>query len=178
MRKMLPLLAVAILLVGFAGVFAVTQADREAKTPAVTKASSPTVGEFLVRYARTMRLAGESSTPEQALMALQAAGVLGSARWDLHAALTEGAVVRISETMMLGLESENRDRAFSRRQTDTFFEVFNPVLENGQLGDPNNPFILLEAAGHDVGHPRNPKAADPRERGKGKKLGLSPHFPF
>ncbi len=161
MKRVLPLVAVALLLIGFAGVFAVDKPI--------------TVGDFALRYAKALRLAGEGSTPDQALEALRAAGVLNAEKLRLDARLTEGDVVLISESMNLGIATDNPEREFSLSQTDTFFEVFGSALT---LDTMNSELVLTpEEDAHKV-KTRNPNAADPRLRGKGKKKGLSAHFPF
>ncbi len=182
MKRVLPLVAVAILLIGVAGVFAVSQANQQAQARA--SAIAPPTGEFIVRYARAMRLAGETTTPIQALEALRAAGAMGDEELNLDSPLTEGDVVRISEKMKLDLSTESPGREFSRRQADVFFEVFEPVLAHGRIGEAGNMLLLTQGdALAQNNKERNPNAANPLEKGsergqERKRRGLSPHFPF
>lgn len=136
------------------------------------------VGEFLVQYAQTMRLAGENTTAEVALAALLAAGAIADGTFELKAPLSEGDLVRITNSMNLGISTDKPDRLFTKAQVLTFFTFFAPVLQNGRIGDPNNLLLLGVGNGCPPAcNPNNGKGADPRTRGKGKKEGLSNHFP-
>ena len=125
MRRVLTLVAVGILFFGVAGVFSVAQTGIRAGQEEVT-AGLP-IGDFLVRYAQATGLAGDSATPEQAFANLQAAGLI-SGDWSLEGALTEGDVVRISESMQLGIATESPDQKLSSDKVDTFFQVYGSAL--------------------------------------------------
>lgn len=141
-------------------------------------ADTPSVGEFLVQYAQTMRLAGESATADVALAALLAAGAVADRTFELKAPLSEGDVVRITSSMNLGISTEKPDQPFTKAQVLTFFTIFAPVLQNGHIGDPNNLLLLGVGSGCPPAcNTHNGKGADPRTRGKGRKEGLSNHFP-
>lgn len=177
MRRVLPLFAVGLLLVGLVGVFAVTHA-----TGSKVAYDTPSIGEFVARYAQSVGLAGDRTSPEEALGALRASGLVGTSPVSLDSRLTEGAVVRLTESANLGISSRNPTREFSRAQTNTFFSVFSSSLQGVALGSNGNG----KGRGTDASvstcppltNPNNCKGVDPRTRGKGKKKGISNHFPF
>ena len=184
MRRVLPLFAVGLLLVGIVGVFSVTQA-----TGGKLAGDTPTVGEFVVRYARTVGLAGDRTSAEDALGALRASGMVGTSPVSLDSRLTEGDVVRLTSSANLGIASRNASKEFTRVQTNTFFSVFGTSLKGS--GGAGTVGASLNNPGHDkkdttIGtndcppdtNPNSCKGVDPRTRGKGKKKGLSNHFPF
>jgi len=147
--------------------------------------AGPTVGEFAVRLAQQLKLLGEIATPDQAVAALRTTGVLDSEPLNVRKPLTEREVVRMTSTLKLGLTTQNPDRRFSSAQTDTFFTVFSPAFQQGGSGRIVGTESLVGARalaaassimnGSRPPHDRN--GADPRTKGKGKKKGLSAHFP-
>ena len=104
MRRTLPLIAVAILIIGLAGVMAVSQPYQRGET--IRGTEPPTVGEFVARYAHTLGHAEEACTPERALGILLAAGVIGDGIDMLDSPLTEEDVRRICDHMTLSLRSD------------------------------------------------------------------------
>jgi hypothetical protein len=177
MRRLLPLVAVGILLVGFVGVLCVTQATNRSPT----SAEAPTNGEFVRGFAQSIGLANQSTSPSQALVTLRAGGMLGSEPINLDAPLTEGLVARLSQGVKLAVATNNPDREFSRIEANTYFSVFGTALAGSSTGGTGTTPGMVNGSmfqPDDVDHERNPNAADPRERGKGKKVGLSNHFPF
>src|SRR6266571_1978961 len=192
-RRVLPLFAVGLLLVGLVGVFSVTQATSTSKS-AGARLDTPTVGEFVVRYARAVGLAGDRSTPEEALGALRASGLVGTSPVSLDARLTEEDVVRLTERMNLGIASESPTKEFSRLQTNTFFSTFGSSLKNpgtnknnsnangsGNGNSGSNGSLHGNKEGQENQNcgpnSNNGNGTDPRCRGNGTKIGLSNHFP-
>jgi hypothetical protein len=177
---------------GVAGGYAITQAKLQAGVQA--EPAAPTVGEFAVRLASQMKLTKEVATPEQALTALRAAGLVGGEPLNLGAPLTESTVVRLTNPLKLGLTTQSPDRQFSREQTNTFFSVFAGALRQGAgrtsgAGSLGGVRALAAASsimngseppddgGQGAGPCGDSKGANPCERGRGKKKGLSPDDP-
>jgi len=179
---------------GVAGGYAITQAKLSAGVQA--EPAAPTVGEFALRLASQMKLTNEVATPEQAIAALRTAGLMDREPLNLGAPLTERAVVRLTNPLKLGLTTQNPDRGFSREQTNTFFSVFAGTLRQGSgrtrgvgsLGGVQALWVASSimngsepAADDDGGEGADPcgddHGANPCERGRGKKIGLSPSDP-
>ena len=183
MRRVTPLVTAVALLLGVAGGYAITQSKLSAGAKAEPVA--PTVGEFAVRLASKMNLSSEVSTPEQALAALRAAGVVSGEPLNLGAPLTESAIVRLTSPLKLGLTTQSPDRKFSREQTDTFFSVFSGTLRKGvgkTSGTQSLGGVRVLAAASTILNGSEPpddggQGADPLTKGKGKKKGLSPGDP-
>ena len=183
MRRVTPLLTAALFLVGVMGGYATTQGEQPAGVQAMT--TTPTAGEFAVRLAQKMKLVGEAATTEQAVAALRTAGLLDREPLNAGAPLTEREVVRMTSTLKLGLITQSPDRHFSIEQTDTFFTVFGSALQQSGVGRIDATGSLggaraLAAASsimNGSGPPHDRNGADPRTKGKGKKKGLSAHFP-
>lgn len=169
------LIGAGILLIGAAGAVAVSPAEPQAS--AGVQGDAPLVGDFLVGYARAMGLVGEKATPEQALSALRAMGVVGADPVNLTGRLTEGDVVRISRKH-LKVTTTAPERAFSSAQVKEFFDVFGGEIRQISRGDDRGALSrgVSRAAAGVVERP--PQAADPATKGKGKHKGLSDHFPF
>ncbi|HET9481014.1 MAG TPA: hypothetical protein VFP98_04590 [Candidatus Polarisedimenticolia bacterium] len=143
----------------------VTPGDRQGGLAA---AEQPTVGDFITRYAQTMNLA-QDPTQEEALALLRGAGLIGAEEIDLSAPVTEGLVVDVSVRSGLAISSRSPEKPISSRQMNRYFSAFGSKIAGG-------PQWGAFAAGENAVRP--PNAADPRTKGRGKKKGLSPHFPF
>lgn len=175
MTKKFSFLAGVLLAAGAAATFAVPRID-SLKPQAAAPPGAPTVGDFVLRYATTMALAGASARPEEARAALRKAGALGPEALDLSAPLTEGDVVRISGGQ-LRITTQTPDRAFSQARFSEFFEVFGPDLREAarRRNDPSlsKGSLPIEPAAL-VGDDFNPGKGG---KGKGKGKGHSPHEP-
>jgi len=181
MKRTLPLIAVGLLLAGIVGVVAATQANSR---KAVN--DTPTVGEFVRMYARSVGLAGERTSAEDSLGALRTSGMIGTSPLSLDSRLTEGDVVRLTTGANLGISTQNASREFTRAQTNTFFSVFKSSL-SGPPAQGITPVGSSSITGSVVNtidsdcpsgtNPNNCIGTDPRDTGKGKKVGLSNHFP-
>ncbi|HET6373350.1 MAG TPA: hypothetical protein VFG76_08585 [Candidatus Polarisedimenticolia bacterium] len=188
MKRVLPLVTAGLLLAGGAAGFAVTGGGQQ--VPNRRELIAPTIGEFVLQYARTARLVGSDATADQALEALRATGMIGREPVALSAPLTERDVVQLTRNLKLGLATQSPDRRFSREQADTFFSVFGSVLAGGKGGKIHGEGILAGTAStsgsggqdandddDDHGDDDFNNGADPRTKGKGKKKGLSPDDP-
>ncbi len=178
MKRAIPFVAAAALLVGSAPGRVVGAATGSA--PPIVQ-EGPSVGEFVLRYAQSMRLVPGEATPDQAVAALRKAGALETSPIVMSAALTEADVVRVSKGLKLGLTTRAPERRFTRDQVDTFFAVFGPALAKGQPGRPGNAALLAGGLSADAGSDGDDDdddfgdGADPLTKGKGKKKGLSPN---
>ncbi len=186
-KRALVLVVSGALLLWAAAGFAISSSQ---PAPTRTSSTAPTVGDFVVDYATTMRLVSSGATQEQALAALRAAGVLGAQRIDLTAPLTERDVVLLSGAMNLGLTTRHPDRVFTQEQSDLFFDVFGRALREGRAGKLNTG-LLGGAAGtgsgglldgdddddDDGSMPEEKPGTDPRDN-PGRKKGISTNFPF
>jgi hypothetical protein len=175
MSRNVLVLSVALLAAGAAGAYAVPRADAPEAAVAAPASDRPTVGDFVLRYASALGMAGPGARSEDARAALRKAGAIGPESLDLSAPLTEGDVIRLSGKQ-LKITTNAPERAFSQERFAEFFDVFGPDLRqiarrrneaglsmNGLVGDP-----AALVPGED-----NPG----KGRGKGKGKGTSPHEP-
>ena len=129
----------------------------------IASAAEITVGGFLQEIARTKKLATTDAATAQA--AIRAAGV-DLPPLVLDRPLTEGDVAAISRSLGLRVTTTRPDAPFDGGRVDDFLATFGPTIAKPQGEDPPGPY------------PRPDGAADPAEKGKGKKKGLvSPSDP-
>lgn len=120
-------LAIGIFAVGAAVTLAVPRSAPGGQA-AGNLSSGPTVGDFVLKYAGALGLAGQSSNPEEARGALRKAGIIGTEPLDLGAPLTEGDVVRLSRSQ-LRVTTASPERLFTYKKVAEFFDVFGPDLK-------------------------------------------------
>lgn len=174
MSRRMSMLAVVVLAAGVAGALAVPGID-SLKSATVQSPDGPTIGDFVLRYATTMGLAGEGTKADDARAALRKAGALGPEPLDLSAPLTEGDVIRISGRQ-LRITTQSPERSFSQARFTEFFDVFGPDLREAARRR-NDPALSKG------GLPIEPAALVPDDfdpgkgKGKGKGKGPSPHEP-
>ena len=85
-------------------------------------ASDATVGEFVIKLAKSRNLAATDAGI--AGNSLRGIGVRISSDLDYSARLTEGDVTRLSRSMGLNVTTTTPDNSFSTVQVDTFFATF------------------------------------------------------
>jgi len=102
----------------------------------IAVAGTVTVGEFLVRYARAMRLPVATTAGQEEILAeLKDRGLI-AAEEPVDRALTEGDVVRFASRAGLRLTTLDAERLFPTAKVDSFFDTFGGVLGNPDVTAP------------------------------------------
>jgi hypothetical protein len=172
------LLAIGIFAVGAAVTLAVPGGSPGGQA-AGTLSSGPTVGDFVLKYAGALGLAGQNSKAEEARGALRKAGIIGSEPLDLNAPLTEGDVVRLSSSQ-LRVTTESPERLFTHKKVAEFFDVFGSDLKQfarrgSQASASSSSGSMPVPSGDDVFAIKDVPGNGGKGKGKGK--GQSPHEP-
>lgn len=130
--------------------------------------SSATVGDFIVRLAKTKNL--NSADPTIARDSLAAVGVRIPADLASTQPLTEGDVSRMARLAGLSVTTSRPDQSFSRLQVDRFFTSFQSELSRiesvGASARDDNP-----GNGSGPGNGNGGPPFDPFAKGQGKKKG-------
>ena len=172
------LLAIGIFAVGAAVTLAVPGSAPEERTTGGLS-SGPTVGDFVLKYAGALGLAGQNSKPEEARSALRKAGVIGNEPLDLAAPLKEGDVIRLSSSH-LRVTTASPERLFTHKKVAEFFDVFGSDLKQfarrgSQASASSSASSGPVPTGDDVFAIKDVPGNGGKGKGKGK--GQSPHEP-
>ena len=127
-------------------------------------ASDATVGEFVIKLAKSRKLAATDA--RVAVDALRGIGVRIPADLNYRARLTEGDVARLSRSFGLNVTTTTPDNLFTTDQVDRFFATFgtdinSTLTESGSSssgGPPFNPYAKGKggANGKKKGHDFTP----------------------
>jgi len=113
-------------------------------------ASDATVGEFVIKLAKSRNLAATDA--RVAVNALRGIGVRVPANLNYSKRLTEGDVANLSRTLGLNVTTATPDNVFTSDQVDRFFSTFGVDLSANLIdGSDNSP-----RASENGGPPFNP----------------------
>lgn len=136
-------------------------------------APTPTFDDFLLRVAEAKGLDATDGATARADLARQGVALPDVAP---RAPLTEAHVAAVSRSLGIAVRTRSPESPFASDSVERYFAVFGREIRSS--GDPS----AASESNEDTGpYPRpNEKAADPAERGKGKKKGLpvSPSAPL
>ncbi len=125
-----------------------------------TIAADATVGEFVIKLAKSRNLAATDA--QVAGHALRGIGVRISPDLDYSARLTEGDVTRLARSFGLVVTTTTPDNGFTSAQVDTFFATFGADI-GSKLADDQT------MRNHDTGEG---PAFNPYAKGKGGDKGM------
>ena len=128
-------------------------------------ASDATVGEFVIKLAKSRNLAATDA--RIAVDSLRGVGVRVPADLNYSARLTEGDVTRLSRSFGLNVTTTTPDNSFTSVQVDAFFATFGEDL-GARLADDRNT-----RSNENSGPPFNPYA-----KGKGGDKGMKKGHDF
>ena len=137
---------------------------------AATGNSSATVGDFLRANAEIKGL--ESGDAAQAVAALRNAGY-AIPDLALDRLLTQGDVVRISQSLGLNVTTSTPEATFGENELGNFFSAFGETLSGGtSAGGTTANSEPPDGKDDGPANPDPPSGVDPISKGKGKKKGL------
>ncbi len=121
-------------------------------------ASDATVGEFVIRLAKTRNLAATDA--RIAVDALRGIGVRVPADLNYSKKLTEGDVARLSRSFGLNVTTTSPDNSFTTDQVDSFFATFGVDIG-----------FITETEGNSTRDHNSNMTFDPYSKGKGGSKG-------
>ncbi|TDI47477.1 MAG: hypothetical protein E2P01_06910 [Acidobacteria bacterium] len=121
-------------------------------------ASDATVGEFVIRLAKTRNLVATDA--RIAVDALRGIGVRVPADLNYSKKLTEGDVARLSRSFGLNVTTTSPDNSFTTDQVDSFFATFGVDIG-----------FTAETEGNSTRDHSSGLAFDPYSKGKGGSKG-------
>ena len=130
-----------------------------ATVPVFAASSDATVGEFVIKLAKSRNLA--ASDAGVAGNSLRGIGVRISSDLDYSARLTEGDVTRLARSFGVIVTTTTPDNGFTSAQIDTFFATFGADIGSRLTGDET-------MRNHDTGEG---PAFNPYAKGKGGDKG-------
>ena len=151
----------ALAMIGF-----IATPSEASEKPSVNPA---TVGDFLVSYAKALRIElPATASPEVVVASLKAVGVKLDGNIDTSKPLTQADVVRIGKANGLRITTRNPQAAFSAIEIDQFFTVYGLTLMPRSIDGTDTRFA--------AGHPNPGTNPDTGRQGL-KKGHQSPHEP-